>query len=286
MRFPWWLKGESDTVLSLPMKVPAVFRAAVGSVGGAITVAGTPNLTENQFVYSEGVQPQTHYLFFESGDLAGRHFRITGNTSSTISVADPRGELAGAAADDVVAIHPYWTLATLFSSDQGLALATNAGERPIEVILPAVDSDGINPSAEAIYYLTGRSLAPGRCRLSPTFDDTVLEPDRPVVVRMNQDGDRYAGPDRRGDHESELSLPIRSRADGAQDNLLSLSRPLDVTLDESGLAGSDAFETTTDSGQIKDRVILYPPHRARIGCRRTPITTSTGAGDGRRRSGD
>ena len=119
-------QGESDTALSLPMKVPAVFRAAVGSVGSAITVPGTPNLTDNHFVYSEGVQPQTYYLFFESGGLAGRHFRITGNTSSTISVADPKGELAGAAADDIVAVHPYWTLATLFSSDQGLPAAAKA----------------------------------------------------------------------------------------------------------------------------------------------------------------
>ena len=46
------------------------------------------------------------------------------------------------ATDDAAAIHPFWTLATLFSSDQGLASATVAGERPTEVILPAVDSDG------------------------------------------------------------------------------------------------------------------------------------------------
>ena len=35
-------------------------------------------------------------------------------------------EEAAAAADDAAAIHPYWTLATLFSSDQGLASAAKA----------------------------------------------------------------------------------------------------------------------------------------------------------------
>ena len=249
-------QGESDTALSLPMKVPAVFRAAVGSVGSAITVAGTPNLTDNHFVYSEGVQPQTYYLFFESGGLAGRHFRITGNTSSTISVADPKGELAGAAADDIVAVHPYWTLATLFSSDQGLAVTAKAGERPVEIIIPAAESDGTNPSAEAIYYERDGAWRRVGEPFASIFDDTILEPDRPIVVRLNQADD--APLVMTGEVVmSELAIPIRSRADGAQDNLIGLNRPLDQSLNDLGLGGSEAFETTTDAGAIRDRLILY-----------------------------
>ncbi|RKX34397.1 MAG: hypothetical protein DRP71_07265 [Verrucomicrobia bacterium] len=245
--------GAADTVLSVPLKIPAVFRATVGSVSeSTITFSGTPNLTEDQFVYVAGIQPQTYYLFFESGDLAGRVFTITGNSTTSVTLA----AAAAATADDAVAIHPYWTLATLFSSDQGLASATNAGERPIEVILPAVESDGINPAAEAVYYHGDGAWRRVGAAFDAAFDDTILPPDRPVVVRMNQDEDATLV--LTGEVTmSALSLPVRARADGPQDNLLSLTRPLDVSLDDSGLAGSGAFETTTDSGQIKDRVVLY-----------------------------
>ncbi len=245
--------GDADTVLSVPLKIPAVFRATVASVSGStITFSGTPNLTEDQFVYAAGTQPETYYLFFESGVLAGRVFTITGNSPTSVTLA----EEAVAAADDAAAIHPYWTLATLFSSDQGLASAANAGERPTEVILPAVDSDGVNPAAEAVFYLRDGAWRKVGAAFDGTFDDTILHPDRPVVVRMNQEEDATLV--LTGEVTmSPLSLPVRARADGLQDNLLSLSRPLDVTLDESGLAGGGAFETTTDSAQIKDRIILY-----------------------------
>lgn len=245
--------GAADTVLSVPLKIPAVFRATVASVSGTtITFSGTPGLTENQFAYVAGTQPQTYYLFFESGDLAGRVFTVSDNSTTAVTLT----EEAAAAADDAVAIHPYWTLATLFSSDQGLTSATNAGERPIEVILPAVDSDGVNPVAETVYYLRDGAWRKVGAAFDATFDDTFLAPDRPVVVRMNQAEDATLV--LTGEVTmSPLSLPVRARADGLQDNLLSLGRPLDVTLDESGLAGGDAFETTTDSGQIKDRVVLY-----------------------------
>jgi uncharacterized protein (TIGR02597 family) len=245
--------GAADTVLSLPLKVPAVFRATVASVSDTtITFSGTPNLTENQFAYAADTQPQTYYLFFESGELAGRVFTIEGNSATGVTLS----EAAAAAADDAVAIHPYWTLATLFSSDQGLTPTTKAGERPIEVIFPAVDSDGINPAAEAVYYFSNGTWRRVGAAFDAEFDDLIIHPDRPVIVRMNQEEDATLV--LTGEVVmSELSLPVRAREAGPQDNLLSLTRPLDVSLDESGLAGSDAFETTTDSGQIKDRVVLY-----------------------------
>lgn len=248
--------GESDTALSVPMKVPAVFRAAVGSVGSGVTLAGTPNLTEDQFVYSEGVQDQTFYLFFETGSLAGRHFRITGNTASTISVHDENGELVKADVDDAVAVHPYWTLATLFSSDQGLPETEAAGERPVEVIVPAADLDGTNPAAESIYYQRDGAWRQVGAAFDSTFDHVVLEPDRPIFLRMNQADDATLV--MTGEVVmSELAILVRSRSDGAQDTLVGLNRPLGQTLDELGLAGSEAFKTTTDSGTIEDRLILY-----------------------------
>jgi uncharacterized protein (TIGR02597 family) len=245
--------GAADTVLSVPLKIPAVFRATVASVSGStVTFSGTPSLTEDQFAYAAGTQPQTFYLFFESGDLAGRVFTITGNSTTAVTLA----EEATAIADDAVAIHPYLTLSTLFSSDQGLVSATNAGERPTEVILPAVDSDGVNPAAEAVFYQSDGAWRKVGAAFDAEFDDTILHPDRPVVVRMNQVEDATLV--LTGEVTmSPLSLPVRARADGLQDNLLSLGRPLDVSLDESGLAGSGAFETTADSAQIQDRVVLY-----------------------------
>lgn len=248
--------GEADTPLAIPMKIPAVFRAAVGSVGSSVTLAGSPNLTDDQFVYSEGVQSLTYYLFFESGDLAGRHFRITGNTASTISVDDQNGEMVGAVADDAVAVHPYWTLATLFSSDQGLPEAAAAGERPVEIILPTADSDGTNPAAESIYYQRDGTWRQVGAPFDSSFDHVVLEPDRPIFVRINQADDATLV--MTGEVVmSELAILVRSRADGVQDTLVGLNRPLGQTLDELGLAESEAFETTADAGTIKDRLVLY-----------------------------
>jgi len=245
--------GAADTVLSLPLNVPAVFRATVASAADStISFSGTPNLTPDEFVYVEDIQPQTFYLFFESGDLAGRVFTIVGNSTTSVTLS----EVAAATADDAVAIHPYWTLGTLFSGDQGLVSATKAGERPTEVIFPAVDSDGVNPAAEAVYYFSDGAWRRVGAAFDAEFDDTILEPGRAVIVRLNQEEDATLV--LTGEVVmSELSLPVRARAEGSQDNLLGLNRPLDVSLDESGLAGSEAFETTIDSGQIKDRVVLY-----------------------------
>ena len=79
--------GAADTVLSLPLNVPAVFRATVASVADStITFSGTPNLTPDEFVYVEDIQPQTFYLFFESGDLAGRGFTVVGNSTTSVTL--------------------------------------------------------------------------------------------------------------------------------------------------------------------------------------------------------
>lgn len=253
---PVLAQGQTDTPLAIPMKIPAVFRATVGSVDTTITLAGSPNLTEDQFVYSEGVQDQTFYLFFETGDLAGRHFRITANGAATISVHDETGELIKAVAADAVAVHPYWTLATLFSSEQGLPETEAAGERPMEVIIPATDLEGTNPAAESIYYRRDGAWRRVGAPFDTTFDHVALEPDRPVFLRMNQEDDATLV--MTGEVVmSELAIRVRSRSDGAQDTLVGLNRPLDQTLDELGLAGSEAFETTTEADAIKDRLILY-----------------------------
>jgi len=249
--------GSADTVLSLPLSVPAVFRARVASVSeSTVTFSGTPGLTEDQFAYVADTQPQTYYLFFETGVLAGRVFTIQGNSSAAVTLVADAGEVADAMVDDAVAVHPYWTLGTLFPGDLGLSPAIRPGQRPTEVIFPAVDRDGVNSSAEAVYYISDGSWRRVGAPLDTSFDDTILRPDCPIIVRMNQKEDATLV--LTGEVVmSELSLPVRARAGGLQDNFLSLTRPLDVSLSDSGLAGSSAFETTDDSDQIKDRVVLY-----------------------------
>jgi uncharacterized protein (TIGR02597 family) len=248
--------GAADTVLSLPLKKPAVFRATVASVAeSTVTFSGTPNLTEDQFAYVAETQPQTYYLFFESGSMAGRVFTIQGNSVTAVTLAADAGDLADAAADDAIAVHPYWTLATLFSVDQGLPIATNPGERPAEVIFPA-DSDGINLPAEAVHYFSDGAWRRVGSALDANFDDTILRPDRVIVLRLNEEDDATLV--MTGEVVmSDLSLAVRARDEGQQDNLLSLTRPLDIALDDSGLAGSDAFQTTTNSSQIRDRIVFY-----------------------------
>lgn len=250
-------KGQADTAMALPMKVPAVFRSAVASVSGnSVTLAGSPGLIEDQFVPAEGSQNQTFYLFFESGPLAGRHFRVSGNSTGSVAVVAADGDLDAAQADDALAVHPYWTLGTLFSSAQGLPSAGKAGERPVEIILPAVDAKGTNPAAEAVFYHRDGAWRRVGAPLESTFDHTILEPDRPVIVRLNQGEDATLV--LTGEVlMTELALPVRARADGVQDNLIGMTRPLAVSLNDLGLGGSAAFETTTDPGTIRDRVLLY-----------------------------
>ncbi len=256
---PLVVQGEADTALSIPMKVPAVFRGAVASVEvSGVNLAGAPNLIADQFVYVEGSQKETYYLFFESGSLAGRHFKVSGNTGSSIAVVDADDELVGAAADDLIAVHPYWTLNTLFSSVQGLPVTEKAGQRPVEIIVPAVEADGTNQTAKAVYYKRQGAWRKVGAAFDSIHDDTILEPDRPVIVRLNGTDDSTLV--MTGEVVmTEVAIPVRVRADGSQDNLVGLGRPLAVSLNDLGLSGSDAFETTTDAEAIKDRVILYSP---------------------------
>ena len=72
--------GNSDTLVSIPLKQPAVFNGVVNSTAGKVlTAEGSPGWTTNEWA-------DTHYAFMRSGDAAGFYAAITANSANSVTL--------------------------------------------------------------------------------------------------------------------------------------------------------------------------------------------------------
>lgn len=228
--------GNSDTLISIPLKQPAVFNGVIADVGAStITAEGAPGWGADDWASG-------FYVFLRSGAVEGAYGEITGNTANaiTIDVGDDGTLLVdGPAADDSFSIHPYLTLDTLFPSGSGVHASSSAGSRSSEVFIPAVDL-GINNASDATYYFSGDAWRKIGSPLDQDFGSTVLAPDSYFILRNNINTSTtvtFTGEVVMGG----LTLPIILGDAEKQDNPIGLQRPIEMTLNQSGL--SSAFDS-------------------------------------------
>ena len=246
--------GNSDTIFSPPMSRSYVFQGGIASVSGTdgqvITVGSqdTPSFVENEFVYQEGVQSDTFYVRITSGTKAGMFYTIDSNTASTLTL-----DLAGDVIDDgsIIAgdtfqIIPYWTLNTLFPDGAGIHPSPTFFPQST-VLIPDNTTTGINLIPNEIYfYYSGTSFGGSGWRktgdVSTIQNDFVIFPDSYIIVRNPNLGDTVL--DSMGDVPIHaLSTPINIlAANTPQDNFVSFTVPEPMTLSESQLFESGAFE--------------------------------------------
>ncbi|MCZ6672455.1 MAG: TIGR02597 family protein [Verrucomicrobia bacterium] len=225
--------GDSDTLVSLPLKQPAVFNGVVNSVSGAdLTAEGSPGWAGDEWADS-------YYAFMRSGAAAGAYATILSNTANTLTLDVVSLEVDGPVATDSFSIHPFWTLDSLFPQGAGVHESPEHVDRQTELFFPSF-AEGINLAAEATYYYIDGVFNKVGATLGVDYGGTIILPDSYFILRNNITTSTtvtFTGEVVMGD----LSLPVIFQDQSEQDNIIGLQRPIEMTLDESGLSAT--FET-------------------------------------------
>ena len=222
--------GNSDTIVSIPLKQPAVFNGVIASLSGAVlTAEGSPGWAADEWA-------DAYYAFARSGGAEGGYGTIVGNTANSIEFEDSLDD-SGLAQGDSFSIHPYWTLDLLFPDGAGVHESDNHVERDTEIFIPDAAGLGINLGAEAVYYYEDGAFRRVGGGLDEDAGSAVLVPDSYFVVRHNINSAStitFTGEV----VMTKLSLPLIATDQGEQDNIVGLQRPIEMTLDESGLGAN------------------------------------------------
>jgi uncharacterized protein (TIGR02597 family) len=247
---------DTDTFVSIPFTRPREFIGGIASTTATtITVSGTP-WTASQFKYVQGSQPKHYYALIGpgAGTKEGRTYTITDNTNNSLTVTPTAlDDASGIPANAQVEVIPYWTPATIFPpSDAGISFTATTNPPAYQTLLRVPDYNAASylspPAAE--YYFNNGSWQ----RVSPAGvgDDDPLLPDGYFVVR-NAAGVATGSLTNIGSVLlKKLTVPLIAQSSQAQDNPVSMVRPVNVALDATGLAPG-----SFGGGVTGDRLLLF-----------------------------
>jgi uncharacterized protein (TIGR02597 family) len=258
--------GNADTAVSVSFHREAEFSGSVQSVSSnVITVTGSPAWSANQFVFQANVQRKTYYVLIGSGNLEGRTYKVTANSANTLTV-----DLAG---DTITAdvtngtklkIIPYSTLGNLFPAGLGVHPSPQHGNNGSLLFMfrPATLAVvGTSKLPEDIfYYFTGagtkgwRKIGGG---LSNVQDDVPVPLYTYFVIRNNVATETnffMTGP---ATAQEDLIPLKRGSAAVDHDNYVGLATAVPMTLAQSGLVETGAFEGGPQHGDQKDLLFAF-----------------------------
>jgi uncharacterized protein (TIGR02597 family) len=247
------LLANSDTYVGVPFTRTPAFIGSISSIGvNVITVSGAPGWTNNQFVYNGGTQHDHFYVLIGTPPSAtskeGHIYSVTANGSNTLTVDTTQDSLAGIPANTQLLLIPFWTPATLFpDADVNVSFTATASPPTYKTLLriPNYAGAGINLGYSAEYYFFNSAWQ----RVSPAGvgDDDVLLPDGYLVVRNNNGAPTLPFTALGAVLTKKVAAPLVSSTTQAQDNFLSMIRPIDVTLLNTGLNPTDGSFAETNS---------------------------------------
>jgi uncharacterized protein (TIGR02597 family) len=257
------LRGNSDTIVSLPLLRPALASGAIQSTAPdqltmALTVPALPT--------DSGA-----YVLVLTGALEGAVFPITSfDGQSTLTVSPGTYSLGslqtetanGTGHGDLAAIVPYWTLDTVFPSGAGINPSASPTVRNTEIQLYNAPAPGTSQAASAIFfYFAGNSAkAAGWYQVGNTataLGNQRLSPGGYFVVRNKIAGDQtvylsgcvqMAG----------FNIAVGTlAANTAQDNLLGLPIGAGLSATLANLVGSGAFAASPNGNAIADELLTF-----------------------------
>lgn len=250
------LLGNSDNFVSIPFGRAPAIPALVSSVAGnVITASGSPGWMANQFVYVSGTQSNTYFVRFTSGAAAGKVYPIAANTANSLTVNLGSDSLAAVAANDAFSIEAYWTLGTVFPNGKGVNVSPTTGNRNTEVLIPDMTSTGINLSASKIYFFNSgiwKQVGQGNA----SFNDDILQPNIYFVVRHNVATNTTLTAVGRV-ISTPIAVTLATDSASLQDNYIGLQRPVPVSLNDSGLIESGAFNVSPLPGSRTDELLTF-----------------------------
>lgn len=240
-----------DTVVYPQLLNPSDLVGSPSDVtSGTLTVGS--DLSEDSF-------KDSHFVLFCDGDLVGEWFQITGNTLNTISVAEDL-EALGASTSDSIKVIAFWTLDTLFPEGDGFPGSADVTD-PVAFILtnnPAATGTNYAPG-NSFFYHTGEQTDEGWYLdgdFSDTVGDTPLSPETYFTIR-NSSGEDVQFTAVGSVPVDLLATNIGRLVNGPQDNQLVNPYPSPLSLDDSGLVSSGAFEPSPDVTDPVDLLLIY-----------------------------
>ena len=268
------LLGSSDSFVSIPFTRPPEFIGGLASttMPGAITVAGTP-WTPSQFKYVKGSQPKHYYVLIGPGARTneGRTYAITDNTHNSLTVTTTAfDDGSGIPASTQIEIIPYWTPATIFpATDAGISftVTTNPPSYQTLIRVPDYSAAGTDFRYAAEYYFN--SGAWQRVSGGDGSDDPLL-PDGYFVVRNSSAAPTLPLTNVGSVLLKKLSVYLATSTNQAQNNPVSMVRPINVALDATGLnLGNGSF----GGGATGDKLLLF--NNAAVGIDKLPSAIYT-----------
>jgi uncharacterized protein (TIGR02597 family) len=268
------LLGSSDSFVSVPFTRPPEFigRLASTTMPGAITVSGAP-LTPSQFKYAQGSQPKHYYVLIGpgAGMREGRTYAITDNTNNSLTVTTTAfDDASGIPANTQIEIIPYWTLATIFpATDAGISFTPTTNPPAYQTLIRVPDYSAAGPgfTYAAEYYFN--SGAWQRVSGGDGSDDPLL-PDGYFVVRNSSTARTLPLTTVGSVLLKKLSVYLATSTNQAQNNPVSMVRPINVALDATGLNPGDG---SFGGGATGDKLLLF--NNAVVGIDKVPSAIYT-----------
>ena len=246
------LRGNSDTIVSLPLHRPALVEANLTTREG-----NTLTLDASIPAISTGGA----YALVMTGPLEGAVLPIASATSNAVTVDPTTNDLAALTTSDTLAVIPYWTLDTLFPNGTGVHVAT-ASPFATEVLLFSPETTGINHAASKVFfYFAGTSNKPagwyqvGNTAVSKGAQR--IDPGSYFVVRHNIAIDTALTLTGCVQIAIQRTPVSTLAAQTAQDNLVGLAVATPVTLGSSSLGSSGAFAPTTSANPQSDQLLVF-----------------------------
>ena len=268
--------ANSDTIVGVPLRVQGSITtklAAVPTLNGELATLSLASSALPAF--------SKHYLKFIGGTRDGRWYDITANTATSVTIDLNGDNLNGVISGDSVLIAEYWTLNSLFPPagattswtetpvgsgnwvPNGHAIfastSTFPAGRRTELRFRDLVYAGINPPYSAKYYIHGGiwklsgggNTDRGSVALAP---DTFLTISHPSTVTRSTTF-RALGEVEFG----SMNVPLFTLTSGSRDNLISILRPVNVSLESLNLRQSGAFVPSTStfpSGRLDELLIF------------------------------
>ena len=245
------LLGQSDSAISLPFVRPPEFIGGVQSASGnTITVSGNP-FTANQFVYNGSSQRNRYYALIGSASTAnpkeGHTYPIVANGANTLTVDLGPDNLNGIPANAQVSVIPNWTLNTVFpASDQNVSFTPSASSAnyKTQIRVPDTTAPGVNVPYTTYFFFNNAWRLVGD--ENTDRGDDPLMPDSYFVVRNLNGAPTLPLVTLGSVLLKKVSVPLITSTTGPQANPVSLLRPLDVSLNATGLNAADGSFVTGD----------------------------------------
>jgi uncharacterized protein (TIGR02597 family) len=255
------LLANSDTCVSIPFTRPPEFIGAIQSISGStITVSGTPGWVGNQFVYAGGTQSKHYYVLLGASGSAnpkeGHTYAVTANGSNTLTIDTTHDDLSGIPASSRLVLIPYWTLATVFPpADANVSFTPTSSTTSYQTLIRIPDNtaSGTDLPYSPVYLFSsnidGTSNNSGWRRVGDNTtdhgDDTLLS-DSYFVVRNSNGAPTLPLSTLGAVLMRKWTVPLMTSVNQAQDNPVSIIRPLNVALNGTGLGPVDGSFVAND----------------------------------------